>query len=217
MQSITDASLLAQLNWRYATKRFDPSRKISETDWKTLAEVLRLSPSSYGLMPWKGVLITNLQMRKELRAASWNQPQVEEASHFIVFKTLKTVSEEYVKDFIGRAAKTRDMAVEQLSQYQGMILGDVVHGPRSNAIHAWTQRQAYIAMGFLLEAAALKGIDACPMEGLDPTKYDEILNISNTPYATVAAVALGYRSKEDGYQHLKKVRDEISELIEVLE
>ena len=216
MDKISDKTLVEQLNWRYATKRFDSTKKISDGDWKTLAETIRLTPSSYGLQPWKVLLVQNAAKRKELRAVSWNQPQIEECSHLVVFATLKTISEKYVKEFIALTAKERGMQPEQLKDYEAMMVGDVVKGPRSEIAQFWAQRQAYIAMGFLLETAALKGIDSCPMEGLDPNKYDEILGLKGTEYATVAVVTLGYRAADDKYQSLKKVRFSSEQVVQVI-
>lgn len=216
MEQLSDKVLLTQLNWRYATKHFDSTRKISEQDWKTLAEATRLSPSSYGLQPWKILLVQNADKRKALRAASWNQPQIEECSHLAVFATLKTISEKYVKEFIAEISKTRGVPADALKEYEGMMIGDVVKGPRSEIAQFWAQRQAYIAMGFMLETAALKGIDACPMEGLDPAQYDAILGLKGGEYATVAVVALGYRAADDNYQTLKKVRLSNDKIFQVI-
>ncbi len=214
MKAISNEILLKQLNWRYATKKFDPSNKISEADIKTLEEVLHLSPSSYGLQPWKFIFVQNAEIRKKLRAVSWNQPQVEECSHLIVFTTLKKVSEDYIRHFIARMAEVRSIDPESLDSYQAAMIGDVVKGPRSNIVPTWTQRQSYIAMGNLMQAAALMEIDTCALEGLDPAQYDEILNLTSTDYAAFAAVALGYRSENDAFQHLKKVRFKIEEVVE---
>ena len=216
MQTLSDQSLLESLSWRYATKHFDPSKKISEADWNTLAEVLRLAPSSYGLQPWKFMVVHNAGMRKALREVSWAQPQIEECSHLVVLATLKTVTEEDVRKFITYAAKVRGVSEDALGQYRDMMMGDVVFGPRSQIANYWTQRQAYIAMGFLLEAAAFKGIDACPMEGFDPVAYDQILGLNSTNYASVAVVALGYRSVNDAYQHYAKVRYPLEEVVQVI-
>ena len=216
MNTISSEAITAQLNWRYATKTFDPSKKISEQDWKLLADAICLTPTSYGLQPVKAIVVQNAAMRKDLRAASWNQSQVEDCSHFVVLATLKKVTEEYVKKYIARISEVRGVPTEQLKGYEDMMLGDIVRGPRAETAHFWAQRQAYITMGFLLETAALKGIDSCPMEGLDPVQYDKILGIGGSEFATVAAVALGYRSASDNNQNLKKVRFKAEQLIEVL-
>jgi nitroreductase len=133
-----------------------------------------------------------------------------------VLATLKKVNEEWVKRYVSRISEVRGVPIEQLKAYEDMMMGDIVRGPRAETAHFWAQRQAYITMGFLLETAALRGIDACPMEGLDPVQYDKILGLAGSDFATVAAVALGYRSAADNYQHLKKVRFKPEQLIEVV-
>jgi nitroreductase len=214
--SPTPASqILEQLNWRYAVKAFDPARKLSPDEWHALSESLRLSPSSYGLQPWKFLVVQNPALRKQLRTASWNQSQIEDCSHLVVFTTLKKMTPAYIQDFIRATASTRGQKPEDLLAYEKMMITNLTDNGRGDTLQPWTQRQAYIAMGFLMETAALLGVDTCPIEGLDPAEYDEILKLTGTNYATVATVALGHRSAEDGYQRLKKVRFSSSEVIEI--
>ena len=206
MDKISHDTLLKQLNWRYAVKKFDPSRKIAAKDWELLEESLRLAPSSYGLQPWRFVVVQSLDLRKKLTPVSWGQQQVEGSSHFVVFTHLKALDEAYVERYIKEIATQRGIGVANLKGFHDAIVGDVVKGPRAAIAAQWTARQAYIAMGSLMTVAALLHIDACPMEGLDPVQYDQILNLAKTPYTTVAAVALGYRAADDELQHAKKVR-----------
>lgn len=216
MTTIDNKTILNHLEWRYATKSFDPSLKISNSDWEMLSEVIRLTPSSYGLQPWKVHVVQNPALRQRLRKASWDQSQIENCSHLVVFSALKKVDEAYIQKYISRISNVRGVPEEQLKEYQGMMVDDVVKGPRSKIIQFWAQRQAYIAIGFLLQAAALKQIDACPMEGLQPEEYDKILELNQSDYATVAVVALGYRAKDDRFQSLKKVRFDTKEIITVV-
>jgi nitroreductase len=211
---MTREELLNALNWRYATKRFDPSKKLSQENWAALEETLRLAPSAYGLQPWKFIVVENPKLRKTLREASWNQPQITEASHMVVFCHKRTISKEDVGLFIRQVSATRGVPEESMKEYRAMMVGDLVDGPRAKIIEAWTQRQTYIAVGFLLEAAALLKVDACPMEGFDPKAYDRILGLEGSPWASVAVVTLGYRSPEDPYQNLKKVRYDKSTVID---
>jgi len=206
MATIETDKLIKALNWRYAVKKFDATKKISAGTWATIEESLRLSASSYGLQPWKFLVIDNPEMRKKLTPASYGQTQVESASHFVVLTTLKTMDQAYVEKFLKSVAETRGIPVESLDGYKKVILGDLVAGPRAAHLQAWAQRQVYIAMGNALTCAALLEVDTVPMEGLDPAKYDEILGLKNTPYATVAAIAFGYRHADDGLQHAKKAR-----------
>jgi nitroreductase len=215
MTKIQSEDLLQQLSWRYATKRFNPARKIPDADWQTLSRALCLAPSSYGLQPWRAIIVQNPATRKQLRAVSWDQPQIEECSHLVVLTTLKKITPEYVQRYIDRISEVRGVPTSELKQYEDMMIGDVVTGPRASIAHCWSQRQAYLAMGFLLETAALLEIDACPMEGLDPAQYDKILGLTNSEYSTVAVVALGYRTSTDSYQQYKKVRLPTEHLLEV--
>ncbi|MDH4469265.1 MAG: NAD(P)H-dependent oxidoreductase [Bacteriovoracaceae bacterium] len=208
--------IIEALEWRYAVKKFDPTKKIKQEHWKILEESLLLSPSSYGLQPWKFLVVQNVALRKQLTPASWNQTQVEDCSHYVVLATLKTITEDYIGSFIQSTAETRHMDVASLMGYQKMIIGDLVQGPRSKVIEHWAQKQSYIAMGNIMHSAALLKIDSCPMEGIDPKAYDKILGLENTPYASAAAVALGYRSSEDKYQLAKKVRFPKDQIIKVL-
>jgi nitroreductase len=206
--------LLTQLNWRYATKRFNPDQKISDKDWHVLTESLRLAPSSFGLQPWQFIVVQNDALRKTLRPLSWNQSQIEDCSHLVVFTTLKTMTPDYINAFIQKTADVRQGSVENLAGYRDMMVASLVNSPKN--IQEWGQRQSYIAMGMLLQSAALLQIDTCAIEGIDPKAYDKVLELENSPYATVAVVALGYRHEEDPYQHQKKVRFEHDQVIKTL-
>lgn len=206
MSHIRNEAILEKLNWRYATKKFDAHKKISEADWKTLEESLRLAPSSYGLQPWQFLIIQNSELRDKLTPATYNQTQVKDCSHYVVMTYKKKMDEKHIQKFIESNAEIRNTSVEQLAGFKDMMVGDLVKGPRSAVIAAWAQRQCYIAMGFLMETAALLSIDACPIEGFDSGAYDKILNLETSEFGAVACVALGYRHAEDNYQFAKKVR-----------
>ncbi len=214
MSTITGVSLLQQLNWRYATKKFDPTRKVPSADWAVLEEALILTPSSYGLQPWKFIVVTDPALKTKLRPASWNQAQVEDCSHLVVFTAKQDITESDVDRFIARTAEVRGVSVESLAGYRGYMVGDLVNGARHATIQEWAARQTYIAMGNLLTSAAVLGIDACPFEGLEPAKYDEILGLKGTGYATVAACPLGYRAGDDKYASTPKVRFEARDVID---
>jgi nitroreductase len=214
MSTIPGDSLLQQLNWRYATKKFDPAKKIPSADWAVLEQALVLTASSYGLQPWKFIVVTDPALKAKLRPASWNQAQVEDCSHHVVFTVKEDVSEADVDRFISRIAEVRGVTPESLAGYRGFMVGDLVQGPRHAIIKEWAARQAYIAMGNLLTSAALLGIDACPFEGIEPAKYDEILGLKGTGYATVAACPLGYRAADDKYANAPKVRFDPRDVVE---
>ena len=210
--TIQPQEILEKLQWRYAVKKFDPSKKISEADWFILEESLRLAPSSYGLQPWKFIVVQDPKIRAALTPVSWNQTQVEDCSHYVVLATLTKIEVAYVEKFVAKIAQVRELDVASLENYKNLMVSDLVNGPRSAIVQWWSQRQSYIAMGMLMETAALLDIDACPLEGIEPAAYDRILQLEGSGYAAVAAVALGYRSLEDKYQLLKKVlfdRDEV--------
>ncbi|MEK6773081.1 MAG: NAD(P)H-dependent oxidoreductase [Bdellovibrionota bacterium] len=208
--------ILKQLNWRYAVKRFDASKKISSDDWDLLEQSLLLTPSSYGIQPWKFLIVQDSELRKKLCEASWNQSQVKDCSHYVVFTTRSEILEQDIQRHIERIAEVRGVSHEALAGFKKGMLSDLVHGPRSQVIKWWSHRQAYIAMGFLMETAALLSIDTCPLEGLDPLSYDKILNLEGTDYLSVAAVALGYRHADDKTQNNKKVRFDKKEVIQYL-
>jgi len=208
--------LLEALNWRYATKKFDPTRRISNADWEALEESLRLAPSSYGLQPWRFYVVQNSQVRQQLRVASWNQSQVTDASHYVVIAFQESVGEADIRKFIETTAMIRGADVASLERYRKVIEGDLLTGTRSKEISTWSQRQTYIAMGFVMLAAALLKIDSCPMEGIEADEYDRILGLAGSGFKTVAGVALGYRHAEDKYALSKKVRYPASEIIRYL-
>jgi nitroreductase len=209
---VSNDTLLQQLRWRYSTKAFDPGRKISEADWATLEHALILSPSSYGIQPYRFVVITDPATREKLLPLSWGQRQVADSSHFVVFAAKANVTEADVDNYMELVAKVRGVPVENLGQFKGMLVGDIVKGPRSAWQHEWATRQAYIALGNFMTSAAMLGIDVCPMEGIDPAKYDEFLGLPAQGYKTVVAAAAGYRSATCKAATAPKVRFTADEL-----
>ncbi len=214
MNTLSGESLLQQLAWRYATKKFDPAKQVSAADWSVLEEALVLTASSYGLQPWKFIVVTDPALKAKLRPASWNQSQVEDCSHLVVFTAKQDITEADVDRFIARIAEVRGVSIESLAGYKGFMMGDLVKGPRHAIIHEWAARQTYIAMGNLLTSAAALGIDTCPFEGIEPAKYDEILGLKGTGYATVSACPVGYRAADDKYANAPKVRFEARDVID---
>jgi nitroreductase len=213
MTPIATQQLLEALKWRYATKRFDSDKKIPADVWSALEQALILTPTSYGLQPYRFIVMTDAEKRAELLAHSWNQHQVTDCSHYVVFTAKTKMTEADVDHLIQRIAEVRKVPAESLSTYRGMMLGDVVHGSRGKVAHEWATRQTYIALGNLMTCAAVLGVDACPMEGLVPAEYDRALGLAGSGYATVVACALGYRSASDKYAAAPKVRFEAGELI----
>lgn len=214
MSKLNPAELIQALEWRYATKGFDPQRKIPADLWKTLEEALVLSPSSFGLQPWKFLVVTDPAVRIRLRAASWGQPQIEECSHLVVFTARRTMQMEDIERFVARIAEVRGVSVASLASYRDTMAGSLLQGPRAAVVEQWTAKQAYIALGNFLTCAATLGVDACPMEGLEPAKYDEILGLAETGYHSLMVCATGYRRPDDAYAKLAKVRFPLDQVIQ---
>ncbi len=206
MKTIDREQLVEQLKWRYATKQFDPKRKINPADWAALEESLLLTPSSFGLQPYKFIVVTDPALREKLVPVSWGQRQVADASHLVVFAVKKNLGERDIEAYLDRIAEVRGVSRESLSSFRDMLLGGIIKGMDDTARRAWAARQVYIALGNFLNSAALLGIDACPMEGIDPAKYDEILGLSKQGLSAVVVAAAGYRAATDKYSGLKKVR-----------
>lgn len=206
MKTIAPEQLLEQLNWRYATKQFDPSRKIPADQWAALEEAIHLAPSSLGMQPWAFVVVENPALRAELKTASWGQPQITDASHLVVFTAKKDITEEDVDTYMQRIAEVRGVAPADLSGFRDMVSGSVLQGKDSATRAVWISRQVYIPIGVLLTSAALMGLDACPMEGINPAEYDRILGLEEKGLTALAVVTVGYRSPEDKYAALPKVR-----------
>jgi nitroreductase len=213
MKTIAPDQLLAQLNWRYATKQFDSARKIPAAEWAALEEAIRLAPSSYGVQPWAFIVVNDPEVRKQLREASWGQPQITDASHMVVFAAKKDITEADVDHYMQRIADVRGASVSDLAGFRGMVAGGVLEGKDTAARAVWTSQQAYIPIGVLLTGAALMGLDACPMGGINPAEYNRILGLDAKGLTALAVVTVGYRSAEDKYAALPKVRFPAEEVL----
>jgi nitroreductase len=214
MTPILPDQLLAALDWRYATKKFDPLRKIPAEIWHTLEQALVLSPSSFGLQPWKFIVVTDEAVRAKLMPVSWGQAQVTTCSHHVVFAHNRGVDAAYVDKFIARQVELRGGSAEALAPYRAVIVGFLEKTAEAGKLDDWAIRQLYIALGNLLTSAALLGVDACPMEGIDPSAYDEILGLQGSDFSTVVACSVGYRLAEDKYAGAAKIRFPAAELIQ---
>jgi nitroreductase len=207
-------SLLAHLEWRYATKVFDANKTIAPDVWSALERALVLTPSSHGLQPWRFLVITNKEVRAKLLPQSWNQKQVTDCSHYIVFATLKKLSEADIDTYLERTSEVRGTPLDSMKGYRGMMVGDLIHGARSKVIGEWAARQAYIALGNFMTTAALLQVDTCPMEGFVPAEYDKILGLEAQGLTAAVCCAAGYRSELDKYASMKKVRFSADKLIQ---
>ena len=206
-------TLLAQFNWRYATKKFDPAKKIAPDVWAALESALLLTPSSFGLQPWKFIVITDPAVRQKLVPVSWNQTQPVDCSHHVVFAVRKALGDNDVDHFIDSIVTVRGGAKETLKGYRDMMTGFAGKAAKEGWLREWAIRQVYIALGNFMTSAAVLGVDTCPMEGIEPANYDKILGLEATEFETVVACAAGYRAADDKYASLAKVRFPASEIL----
>jgi nitroreductase len=213
MAVLSGEKLLDALNWRYAVKKFDSEKKIDVPTWNYLEKSLVLTPSSYGLQPWRFLVIQDPAAKQKLRECSWNQAQVTDCSHYLVLAALTKLTEEHLDKYLTHISKIRNVPTETLAGFRKGVIKDAIEGPRAAIAAEWMARQCYIALGNVMTTAAVLGVDACPMEGLDPKKYDEVLGTHLGPYKTVVACAFGYRSAEDKYAQSKKVRFDSDQVV----
>ncbi|QZT38120.1 NAD(P)H-dependent oxidoreductase [Halosquirtibacter xylanolyticus] len=205
--------LLEQLQWRYATKRFAPEKKISKEQLLELKEAIRLAPTSFGLQPFKVFVVQDYDIRKKLQEYAWNQPQIVECSHLLVFACKEECTRKDVDEYIQLIASVRKLPVEALNDFKEMMYG-WIDKMTPEQMEEWTTRQVYLALGVALTATATMQIDACPMEGFDPIAFDEILDIRSKGYGTKVLIAIGHRSDIDHTQSMKKVRKGVDELFD---
>ncbi len=192
-------------NWRYATKKFDNTKKISTADLNFLKEAIRLSTSSYGLQLYKVLIIENPEIRAQLMPHAWNQSQIIDASHLVIFANQTHIGNAEIDAYLNNTSKTRNIPLETLSGY-GNFMKSVINPLPEETKNNWTSKQTYLALGNLLNAAAELKIDATPMEGYDAEKFNEILGLNQLNLNAAVIATIGYRSDDDATQHLKKVR-----------
>ena len=211
----TPQSVLEQLHWRYATKQFDPTQQISTDTWHALEQSLVLSPSSFGLQPWKFLVIRNPELRQQLVEHSWGQKQVADASHLVVFTIKKNLDAAYVDRYVARMAEVQQIPVESLQGFKNVVNGTLDKMPSQADVDGWSTRQVYIALGEFMTTAAMIGVDTCPIEGFVPPKYDEILGL--TDYASVVVCAAGYRAAEDKSAARPKIRFATQDVVQYVD
>lgn len=205
------STFIENQNWRYATKKFDATKKISARDIDTLKEAIQLSVSSYGLQPYKVLIIENPELRAKLQPAAWGQSQIVEASHLIIFANETNVDDTTIDSFLKNISKTRATPIDSLAGYGDFMKSKLVT-LADDSKNVWTSKQTYLALGNLLNAAAELKIDATPMEGFEPEKINEILGLDKLGLNASLIATLGYRHEEDTTQHYKKVRKSKEEL-----
>lgn len=202
---------IESLKWRYATKKYDAGKKVSPQDLETLKEAVRLSVSSMGLQPYRILIIENPEVREKLKAASYGKDGIIEASHLFVFATEKNVGNTHISAYISNISKVREVEKESLKPFEGMMQG-FLNSQTEDFKNTWAEKQAYIALSTLINTAAMLKIDATPMEGFIPERFDEILGLDMLGLTTTVIAPVGYRHSEDSFQHLKKVRKPHEEL-----
>lgn len=207
------SSLLPSLRWRYATKKFDPTKKLTNAQLDELLEVLRLSASSFGLQAYKFLVIENPDLRAKIREHAWNQSQITDASHLIALCSFRTLPAEHIDAFAADIAMTRGIPMEKVQPYREMMAG-FAKAKTPAEVQEWLKRQTYIALGFLLTAAAEMKIDTCPIEGFDGAQVDKILNTEKDNLTVVTFCPVGFRASDDAYASLAKVRFAKEKMIE---
>jgi len=204
-------NFIKSLEWRFASKSFDPNKQVPQEDIEFLKKAIQLSVSSYGLQQYQVVIVQDKKLQEKLTPASYNQTQVAEASHVFVFCSMTNVDESTVDEFMENTSKARGVTKDSLNGFAKMIQSKIDRSTKEQ-LAEWTDRQSYITMTNLLNACAVKEIDSCPMEGFIPEKYIEILDLEKYNLKPVLVVPIGYRTEKDKYAKLAKVRKPIADL-----
>ena len=208
-------NLIDSLNWRYATKRMT-SEKVSEKQLSAILDAIQLSASSFGLQPYTILVVSNQEIKLKLQAAAHGQPQLAESSHVLIFCVPITFTSENITAFLQSVADTRSMPISALAGYQGQIQGSLNNMSETEQQN-WFAKQAYIALGTALIAAANLHVDACPMEGFSRPDFDKILGLEEKGLKSTVIMPLGFRSQEDMLNGAKKVRKDKAVLYQVID
>lgn len=215
MKNINKKEILKALNWRYATKIFDPNKNVSEEDIHTILESARLSPSSNGVEMWKFIVVEDKKLRLKIRDAGYDQPKITDASYLIVITYRTDSIKTLTKERIERTAKIQNENPDNLIGLKTMLDNSVAQKVKDGSLESWIRAQAYIPLGIMIETTALLGIDGGPMEGFQPEKVDEILNLKEKNLKSITMFAVGYRGSDPASNH-PKVRREYEEVVEFI-
>lgn len=205
MTPITNDQIIKALNWRYATQAFDTSKQISPEDQDFLLEAIRLAPSSFGLQPWKVINVTDPALRAQIQEQAWGQPKITAAPLLFVLASKTEISPEYIGEFISETATAKGIPAESLGGLKNMVSG-FVEGLGEEQVALWSAKQTYIPVGMVLTAAAMRGIDAGPMEGFAKEGVDKILGLTEMGLKSAVIILFGYRSAEDKGAMMPKFR-----------
>ena len=198
-------AIIEDLNWRYATKRMN-GQKVPQEKVDYILDAIRLAPTSYGLQPFAVLTVESEELRKKIQPVAYDQPQIFEASQLLVFAAWDDVTEAHITDYINNIAATRGMPAEVLQGFHNTMVGTVQRLTQEQRFN-WAAKQAYIALGIGLAAAAEQRVDATPMEGFDPLGLDTLLDLKSKGLRSVSLMCLGYRDEaNDQLAHAKKVR-----------
>jgi nitroreductase len=210
------SALIEKLEWRYATKKMDPSKSVSEDKVERIVEAARLAPTSSGLQPFEVIVVTNPEVRARIQEIAWNQAQVTEGSHLLVFAAWDNYTTDRINHMFDLVNEERGFKNEGWENYRQMLLNNYPQrDAQVNFEHA--ARQAYIGFAMSVAQAAFEGVDATPMEGFDPAKLDEILGLREKGLRSVTILPLGYRAQEgDWLANLKKVRRPKDQFVSVV-
>jgi nitroreductase len=203
---------IESLKWRYAVKKFNNKKLLNKEQINIIKEAFNLTATSYGLQPLKLLVISNKEIQKELVAHSWNQPQVLEASHLLVICIPKTYSKNEVEAYFDLVQKIRNTPIEIIKPFKEFLTAEIDKKSQEELL-GWNKNQAYLALGNLLTVCALEKIDACPMEGFIPEKYDKVLGLSEKNLTSTLVLPVGFRADDDYMKDLKKVRKNTNDVV----
>ena len=203
---------LESLEWRYAVKKFDKKTQLSSEQINAVKNAFNLSPSSYGLQPYKLVVVQDKALKEKLLPASFGQQQISQAAAVLVFAVRTDFDQAFIDRYFDLVSETRKISLDQLAAYKNFVKG-VFDKKSKEEIYTWAVKQVYLSMGHMLASLAFMKIDSCPMEGIDPSAYDQVLGLEAQGLKTVVAMPIGVRDQEDPVAFLPKVRKEISEII----
>ena len=208
-------NVIDQYKWRYATKKFDAKKKISDANIELIKESISLAPTSYGLQLFKVIIVENQEIKNELKKASYNQSQISDASHIFVFCNSTKIIGDDIDTYIKNKSSIQNKPISEISGY-GDFLKTTLLKKEHKKVSIWTANQVYIALSHLMTFCPSIGIDSCPVEGFDSYKYNEILNLNNRNLNSTVVAAVGYRSNKDSSQYEKKIRKSNDELFETI-
>ncbi len=206
---------IENLHKRYATKEFDLSKKVSKEDLENIIEVFRLTPSSFGLQPWKLFVVENTEIKQKIMENSWNQKQVWENSYLLVFAKKSEINADLVERYISKTAEVNWIEKSNLDWYKQMILS-FVENTSKEELDTWAREQVFLALGNVMSYLSEKNIDSCAIWGFSKDAVNEILNLKEKGFESVVLLPIGYRSENDKYASRKKSRFEVWEISEII-